>query len=118
MKHLLVFIIVQLILLQFADGYLTYLGVSQHGPDIEGNPIIKFMIIHMGTIPALVTAKGLCILLCLWFLKGSTLDSLDKAQSKFLIGVLGFVYLFYLIVIVAWLIILLPTPYEIFILPI
>jgi hypothetical protein len=43
------------LLAQVLDGILTYIGVSQGTP--EGNPLIEFMIAHMGLLSAIVCAK-------------------------------------------------------------
>jgi cytochrome c biogenesis protein ResB len=49
---LVVFLVAQLL-----DGLLTYIGVSTYGPQMEGNPIIAWLIAAMGEGPALATAK-------------------------------------------------------------
>jgi hypothetical protein len=42
---------------QVLDGALTYLGVTLHGPQIEGNPVIAWLMDRMGEGPGLATAK-------------------------------------------------------------
>lgn len=49
--------LVAFLLAQLADGVLTYIGVSTYGPQMEGNPIIAWLISSMGEGPALATAK-------------------------------------------------------------
>ena len=49
---LLVFLIAQA-----SDGVLTYVGVSTYGMHIEANPIIGWLMSHVGEGAALTTAK-------------------------------------------------------------
>ena len=50
-----------LIALQVLDGFLTTFGVMRFGSSAEGNPLLTYLIQHLGVIPALILAKGLCI---------------------------------------------------------
>ena len=45
------------ILLQFADGVLTYAAVERFGTGAEGNPILATWIMITGAAPALIGAK-------------------------------------------------------------
>ena len=45
------------ILLQFADGVLTYAAVERFGAGAEGNPILATWIMITGAAPALIGAK-------------------------------------------------------------
>ena len=45
------------IVMQLADGVLTYAAVNQFGAVAEGNPIIATWITVTGAVPALVGAK-------------------------------------------------------------
>jgi hypothetical protein len=45
------------VLLQLADGVLTYAAVERFGPGAEGNPILATWIVTTGTAPALIGAK-------------------------------------------------------------
>ena len=45
------------ILLQFADGVLTYAAVDRFGPNAEGNPILLAWIVVAGAMPAVFGAK-------------------------------------------------------------
>jgi hypothetical protein len=45
------------VLLQFADGVLTYAAVQRFGAGAEGNPILATWIVVTGALPALVFAK-------------------------------------------------------------
>ena len=49
--------VVLFLLTQAFDGVLTYVGVSVHGPRIEGNPIILWLMASIGEGPALAAAK-------------------------------------------------------------
>lgn len=45
------------VLLQVADGVLTYAAVDRFGPQAEGNPILVTWILVAGALPALCGAK-------------------------------------------------------------
>ena len=45
------------VLLQLADGVLTYAAVQRFGAIAEGNPILATWIVITGTAPALIGAK-------------------------------------------------------------
>jgi hypothetical protein len=45
------------ILLQLADGVLTYAAVDRFGPNAEGNPILLAWIVVAGAMPAVFGAK-------------------------------------------------------------
>jgi hypothetical protein len=49
--------LVMFLVAQLLDGVLTYLGVMLHGPQMEGNPIIAWLMDRMGEGPGLATAK-------------------------------------------------------------
>lgn len=49
--------LVVFLLTQLLDGLLTYVGVTLYGTDIEGNPLITWLMAAMGEGPALATAK-------------------------------------------------------------
>lgn len=59
-----------LALLQILDGVLTAIGVAHLGTEVEGNTLIRFLMEHLGYIPALVLIKtvalmvitGICVL--------------------------------------------------------
>ena len=46
-----------LILLQVADAICTYIGVVNFGPDVEGDPFIKYLIGEFGPAVALTSVK-------------------------------------------------------------
>ncbi len=50
-----------LILLQAADGILTLIGVQQFGTSMEGNLLIRKLMIVFGHGPAIAIAKSICI---------------------------------------------------------
>lgn len=49
--------LVVFILLQLADGVLTYAAVDRFGVHAEGNPILATWIVITGAAPALIGAK-------------------------------------------------------------
>ncbi len=51
-------VILLFILAQAADGALTYLGVHVLGPGIEANPLLAWMMVHLGEGTALALTKG------------------------------------------------------------
>jgi hypothetical protein len=48
-------------LLVFYDAYSTFIVINK-GFATEGNPLIQFMIDKIGILPALITAKGICLI--------------------------------------------------------
>ena len=52
-------LLVIFIVLQAADGLLTYAAVERFGPQAEGNPLLLTWIMLTGSGPALVGAKAL-----------------------------------------------------------
>jgi hypothetical protein len=54
-------LLVVFIVLQAADGLLTYLAVERFGLQAEGNPLLATWIMLTGTGPALVGAKALAL---------------------------------------------------------
>jgi hypothetical protein len=49
--------LVVFLLAQVLDGLLTYVGVTLHGPQMEGNPLIAWLMARMGEGPGLAAAK-------------------------------------------------------------
>jgi hypothetical protein len=49
--------LVVFVLLQLADGVLTYAAVARFGAGVEGNPILATWIVITGAAPALIGAK-------------------------------------------------------------
>ena len=50
------------VMLQAADGLLTYAAVARFGTEAEGNPLLATWIMLTGAAPALVGAKTLACL--------------------------------------------------------
>ena len=55
-------LLVIFLLLQAADGLLTYAAVERFGPTIEGNPLLATWMTLTGPEPALIGAKMLACL--------------------------------------------------------
>jgi hypothetical protein len=51
-------VIVLFLLAQAADGVFTYVGLRLHGPLIEGNPLLSWLMQVMGSGMALASAKA------------------------------------------------------------
>jgi hypothetical protein len=51
-------VIVLFLLAQAADGVFTYVGLRLHGPLIEGNPLLSWLMQVMGSGTALASAKA------------------------------------------------------------
>ena len=49
--------LVLFLIAQATDGVLTYVGVTVYGSQLEGNPLIAWLMSAMGQGPALTTAK-------------------------------------------------------------
>jgi hypothetical protein len=50
-------VVIAFLLAQACDGVFTYVGVSLHGPEIEGNPLLAWLMEQMGHGVALATTK-------------------------------------------------------------
>ena len=46
------------VMLQIADGWLTYQGISLYGNGAEGNPLIRMFMNFMGPVASLLLFKG------------------------------------------------------------
>ena len=46
-----------LVTLQVLDGILTSIGVSRFGTNVEGNPLLRELMLHFGHIPTLAVIK-------------------------------------------------------------
>jgi hypothetical protein len=51
-------VVVAFLLTQACDGVLTYVGVRQYGPGIEGNPLLGWLMASLGCAVALTLAKA------------------------------------------------------------
>ena len=49
--------LVLFLLAQVLDGTLTYIGITVFGPEMEGNPLIGWLMATFGEGPGLATAK-------------------------------------------------------------
>lgn len=49
--------VIAFLIAQACDGVLTYVGVSIHGAEIEGNPLLAWLMGQMGHGAALAIAK-------------------------------------------------------------
>ena len=50
-------VLVAFLLTQVLDGVFTYMGVMTFGTAVEANPLIGALMLHLGHVPALMTAK-------------------------------------------------------------
>lgn len=81
-----------LFLLQIADGICTYVGVTNFGVAVEGNPLIKYLITLTGAAVALISVKASTLI---------PIYLLTKAKAeKILIFLVGL----YIGVVLQWLI--------------
>lgn len=87
-----------LIVSQFLDGILTYLGVDKYGHDIEGNPIIRNLIINYGLLEAIMVTK-IFSLGCLFYLAKKDLSK----SSNLTILFMHITSVFYVVVVFMWL---------------
>lgn len=92
--------LVYLILLQVLDGLLTYWGVvyTGYGPQIEGNPLLQYLIIQFGPGIALFSVKCFAIVLLLvWYKHFKKTNSYFCKISCLILSII------YSIVVVLWL---------------
>lgn len=85
-----------LLFLQLLDGLFTYIGIGRYGIEAEGNPIIKYLIFHFGSVSALFTVK-LIACLAIMFLYYLYEDG-SKAFSLVKNGILAL----YLYAVLCW----------------
>lgn len=55
-----------LIVLQILDALFTCWGISRFGPEVEGNPLVKYLAITYGAEIALCSVKLVGILACIF----------------------------------------------------
>ena len=55
--------IVLFLVLQAADGVLTYVGVKTLGLGMEANPLLLALMVTLGQAPAVLCAKGVAVAL-------------------------------------------------------
>jgi tRNA A-37 threonylcarbamoyl transferase component Bud32 len=85
-----IFLGVFLASLQVFDGMLTSMGLTRFGTHAEGNPMMRFLIEHIGAHQALVTVKVMAVVLVAFL----TVLAKRAKWIKDLIGVLSCIYLF------------------------
>lgn len=100
-KLLLLLLLVLLLVLQIFDGLFTYIGVSTHGIDIEGNPLIKIIIYYLTPLYGLILVKGLAV-----FLLALAIKEVNRIYSKRLLFFIIFLNSLYLFAVYTWYIIL------------
>ena len=85
-----------LCVLQALDGVLTTMGVHRFGVEVEANPVIRYLMISLGEIPALAMIKSLALIaiIILMYL-GQKVNWIAKAM-----GAVAALYLF--IAILPW----------------
>ncbi len=52
-----------MILLQIADGSLTLMGIQKFGGEAEGNPLLRYLMENIGSLPTLLFVKLFAIIL-------------------------------------------------------
>jgi len=89
-------IILLLIFSQLFDGIFTYMGVRIGGLDVEGNPIVKYLMTNLGAAGGLILIKILAISMLSYLYTVS-----HRYDKKFSI-VLMFIFVIYLVVLILW----------------
>lgn len=98
------YMILWLMIAQFFDGFLTYLGTSKFGIHYEGNPLIQDLMYDWGIALTLIAVKlfGLCCLgLLYWYNKRS-----GKKNQTFYLILLSILSILYVYVVTGWTLIL------------
>ena len=85
---------------KFLDGIFTYAGVMLlgFGSEVEGNPLVKWLIEEFGAAPGLLIVKCLGICILIWLNK-----IVDKEKWKR--RAFGFIGSIYTVAIVMWIIV-------------
>ena len=55
------FVVLTFVIVQFLDGGLTYVGVTEWGPSVEANPLLSYAMVNAGVGTSLATAKLVAI---------------------------------------------------------
>ena len=93
-----------LALLQVMDGFFTCMGMDRFGIGMEGNPLIRDLMLEFGYVPTLATVKLACVLVVLTM----TVYSKQIPWIKNAMGAVSCVYLF--VAILPWTYILFIQP--------
>jgi len=94
-----------LAILQVLDGVLTGIGMYHFGTDAEGNPLLHYLMVQFGYIPALVATKSLAIIIIIMLCYLSTMVEWLSTALKVVI----FIYLG--AAVIPWSVILLSRVY-------
>jgi hypothetical protein len=78
-------VVVLFLLAQAGDGVLTYVGVTQYGLGIEGNPLLGWLMAAYGSGMALAGAKAAAVAFGIVLHRGAV-HSLVAALALFYIG--------------------------------
>jgi hypothetical protein len=84
-----------LILLQVADGTLTYWGVNAAGLSAEGNPIVKFVMEHFGIESGLLLVKSMASLAVCFLTQINAVNILILLTGLYTSVVIMWLYLLY-----------------------
>jgi hypothetical protein len=71
---------------QCLDGGFTYLGISQWGPGVEGNPLISTAVSYAGLGPGLAGAKLFAISLGIALHVGRVHNALALLTAIYIVG--------------------------------
>ena len=52
-----------LAVIQILDGVLTAMGIARFGLSIEGNPLVRAVMLQFGYVPALILTKSVALLI-------------------------------------------------------
>jgi hypothetical protein len=91
-------LILLLILFQFQDAFCTYLGIRAYGLEIEGNPLIRFLIGLIGLKMGLIIPKVIGIILLSLVYK----TSINRKPGNVIFGMVVFLNLFYMWAAANW----------------
>jgi len=94
-------LILFLIYLQVMDLVFTRIGLHLYGIDAEGNPIVKYLVSHLGIDFGLISVKLVAILLLMWFLTNVT-----RVYSRRLVVILVFLSIIYSFALYTWIVLL------------
>jgi hypothetical protein len=77
------------IVLQLADGLITFAAVQIFGPAAEGNPILVAWIAVVGPAVTLVLAKGVSCALAVLLYSAGRFKTLSALTAVMLVGAIG-----------------------------
>lgn len=87
-------LVIAAVALASLDGALTYIGISRWGLGVEANPVIRWLIVEMGLVPALMLTRIVAFAVVVFLYRGGHETTLIIFAALFLfVAVLPWCYI-------------------------